>query len=357
MAAAACRAGSQRLFPVTFTFERLPECDERQFTQPLARSLGLELAEFPVDRCWLFEKPETLPAPLETAFQGWEAADREMCRSLRSNGCRALLTGQVGDYGSVGHDRLAYVWRLLRGDARVISEVLRRGRSLGWSPWQSFVRCFLRPVLPKALISWSRRFRGLTSGSGLPEWVCPAIAVHGEPPPGETGPTGLRRLIERDSLPARARFMLRGAAGEIVYWHDRGCAACGIEARHPFLDRRLVEYTARLPPEQIFRAGWDRIFLRRAVKGLLPDRSRLRSERTFFTSFTNESLRAYFHHLTEPEIRRWLTVRSGIIDPERLLGALRQCQGGHRRFADLYSSVLLELWLSENRASLAVCIG
>ena len=51
--------------------------------------------------------------------------------------------------------------------------------------------------------------------------------------------------------------------------YDRVAAACGIEPRHPFLDRRLVEFCLALPWEQKLSGGWTKRIVRRAMKGIL----------------------------------------------------------------------------------------
>ncbi len=49
-------------------------------------------------------------------------------------------------------------------------------------------------------------------------------------------------------------------------------AAHGIEIRHPFFDKRLVEFCLALPPGQSLKDGWTRSILRRALGGLLPEK-------------------------------------------------------------------------------------
>lgn len=55
-------------------------------------------------------------------------------------------------------------------------------------------------------------------------------------------------------------------------WHeDRTAAGNGIEARVPFLDHRLVELLAGLPPSTRARLLWDKRILRDGLVGILPD--------------------------------------------------------------------------------------
>ena len=52
---------------------------------------------------------------------------------------------------------------------------------------------------------------------------------------------------------------------------DRYAAAWGVEARHPFMDVRLVEFCLSLPSREKFRDGFTRSVMRRALTSRLPD--------------------------------------------------------------------------------------
>jgi asparagine synthase (glutamine-hydrolysing) len=54
-------------------------------------------------------------------------------------------------------------------------------------------------------------------------------------------------------------------------WHeDRTAAGNGVEARVPFLDHRIIELMASIPPARRGRLLWDKAVLREAVRDLLP---------------------------------------------------------------------------------------
>jgi asparagine synthase (glutamine-hydrolysing) len=54
-------------------------------------------------------------------------------------------------------------------------------------------------------------------------------------------------------------------------WHeDRTAAGNGIEARVPFLDHRIIELMATIPPERRASLLWDKRILRDAVRDVLP---------------------------------------------------------------------------------------
>jgi asparagine synthase (glutamine-hydrolysing) len=57
------------------------------------------------------------------------------------------------------------------------------------------------------------------------------------------------------------------------YWlrsGDRGFMGVPLEVRAPFLDYRVVEFAFRLPVTYLFREGWHKWILRKAVEDLLP---------------------------------------------------------------------------------------
>lgn len=64
---------------------------------------------------------------------------------------------------------------------------------------------------------------------------------------------------------------------------DRDAAASGREVRFPFWDRDLVEFMLSVPADQKLRNGWSRSLMRRAMKGRLPDKVRLRRDKHDFS--------------------------------------------------------------------------
>jgi asparagine synthase (glutamine-hydrolysing) len=65
----------------------------------------------------------------------------------------------------------------------------------------------------------------------------------------------------------------------LLKWEDRNSMWFSIEARLPFLDYRLVERTLSLSPDQIIRSGTTKYILRESMKGLLPEKIRMRQDR------------------------------------------------------------------------------
>ena len=79
------------------------------------------------------------------------------------------------------------------------------------------------------------------------------------------------------------------AMGACDYFRRRAASA-GASAHHPLLDVDLIELVLGLPPELSFSPGLDRPLLRAAMHGRLPERVRLRSDKSFFNSFVDDCL-------------------------------------------------------------------
>ncbi|HEX7176558.1 MAG TPA: asparagine synthase (glutamine-hydrolyzing) [Pyrinomonadaceae bacterium] len=93
---------------------------------------------------------------------------------------------------------------------------------------------------------------------------------------GSTDPyAGVRRLVEEtdaDSLLNRLLYAdTKTYLHELLMKQDQMSMAASIESRVPFLDHKLVEFSARLP-ERLKLRGWTtKYVLRRAMKGVLPE--------------------------------------------------------------------------------------
>lgn len=87
---------------------------------------------------------------------------------------------------------------------------------------------------------------------------------------------------------------------------DRSAMAFSVEARHPFLDYRLVNYCFALPDEAKINEGWQKWILRKSVPEM-PEAIRYRRDKKGFTTPQKdwienhkESFNEYLDYLPEP---------------------------------------------------------
>jgi asparagine synthase (glutamine-hydrolysing) len=64
---------------------------------------------------------------------------------------------------------------------------------------------------------------------------------------------------------------------------DRYAAHFSLEARHPFMDKRLIEFCLALPAEQKMSQGFGRVVMRRALSNILPETIQWRMSKADFS--------------------------------------------------------------------------
>ena len=251
-----------------------PSCDEHPFVQQVVdRSKTIQhnlpylspLTE--LDR--LLDSAKALPLTL------FYAASLHLFQTAQQNGVRVLLTGIDGD-NTVGHGR-AYLTELAAAQQweKLTAEIRGLCQHFGGSP-NSYLRRYVAPVLA----DWARQgqWRAFASGARAisREWdtsMPHLIWGYGVKPlvsgarckawDSVIRAEFRQRLTRSDPLERalgvredQAQGLLSGSLQANFAEYDQIAGRAGIEVRHPFSDRRLVEFCLALPPEQKVRNGW-----------------------------------------------------------------------------------------------------
>lgn len=78
----------------------------------------------------------------------------------------------------------------------------------------------------------------------------------------------------------------------LLKWEDRNSMWHSLEARVPFLDHRLVERILASPGDRIVRGGSTKVLLREGMKGILPEKIRIRQDKMGFGTPQDEWFRS-----------------------------------------------------------------
>src|SRR5262249_43707798 len=121
----------------------------------------------------------------------------------------------------------------------------------------------------------------------------------------------------------------------------------GIEARHPWSDKSLIEFYVRLPLRFKVRAGWTKYLVRKAAAPWLDQRVRWNKEkdhlgRRFYEPLLGHSKQEIIHVLAIAD-----SIMGKYVDTKRL-ASLRQRDGDAEpyRRGELYDAMTLAFWLS-----------
>ncbi len=288
----------QPLHTFSNVFDEATASDEREFIETVATRPGIKpeyiflddsSAMVDCDR-WLpyFDEP-----PHNTIhFGDWESAKR-----ADGVGVDVVLSGGLGDsavdYGLGLLPQLFRTgrWRLL------YRELQAMGRINGASTRQVFTHHVLNPLVPESVTDWTDQLRGrpvfeARQNPALnPEFVN-RIGLRSRY--RTLRPTGSVR--KRSGRRWQRRSLLSGQATATFETADQIGALFGVEPRHPFTDKRLIEFSLAIPSTQQLKDGWTRSIIRRSMDGLLPGKIQWRPWKTsmshgFWNALSNEDYR------------------------------------------------------------------
>jgi asparagine synthase (glutamine-hydrolysing) len=268
-------------------FDAARGSDEREFMAPAVEMGGLEHHQLVVDPASPLTDLERL---LELSGEPYShmalSLQHQANCAARAAGVRVLLDGNYGD-AVVSH-----------GTGRV-AELLRAGR-LG-AAWREFAglagrwrpnrtsaiatmawTTAIKPLLPEFVRQAARSARRLRQPD-RPFWaantpVNPALAWRLDRDAALHAHIETRARRFRDTR-AENRFSLAKLPA-MPELYNRIAAGPGLDLRHPYLDRRLVEFCLGLPAEQRLRDGWNRLIQRNAMRGILPEAVRQRRSKS-----------------------------------------------------------------------------
>ena len=131
---------------------------------------------------------------------------------------------------------------------------------------------------------------------------------------------------------------------ELLMKQDQMSMAASIESRVPFLDHRLVEFAATLPPRFKLRGFKTKWILREAVKSILPPEILTRPKMGFPVPFA-VWMRGPRQSMARDVLLDRRTRERGIIDPAAVTRLIHAHASGERDGSDAIWSLLnLELW-------------
>lgn len=314
----------ERLHTFTLTFESVPECDESNYAEEVIAQGGFVPHYVAGDALGPLSNLEELYTLLDDRSVGGNQHNVwAMLKAGRDAGVRVMLDGIDGD-NTVGHgfrylSELAEggAWDVFAREVRVLVErhrdadhghpferavgslnslvtqqaypvleklaeekcvvklaraVLALRREFGVSPRQTLGSVWRRLLVPRAVLQ--RRKRVYVSEGG--EQMLAAL---------DSGFVSRVRIRERMETSLVDSYLAEAALGEREYQQRLLGSAMlqllltttshfgshfQIEPRHPFMDRRLIEYCLALPPSLSLRNGWPRYFLRKSLETVMP---------------------------------------------------------------------------------------
>ncbi len=130
---------------------------------------------------------------------------------------------------------------------------------------------------------------------------------------------------------------------ELLMKQDQMSMAASIESRVPFLDHKLVEFTARMPREMKLRGATTKWILREAMKGILPAEILQRPKMGFPVPVGNW-FRGSFKHIVDEYVLGERTMDRGILDQKFVRSLVAWHMSGENHDERIWSLVNFEMW-------------
>jgi asparagine synthase (glutamine-hydrolysing) len=132
---------------------------------------------------------------------------------------------------------------------------------------------------------------------------------------------------------------------DILTKQDKMSMAHGIEARVPFLDHELVEFTLRLPPSLKLRRGVSKFILRKYAARLLPRATVRRRKMPFYVPAERYLAEPAFQELVADTLSERAVKARGLLEPQAVTRVRNSMQTGEFIFVkQAISLMMLELW-------------
>jgi asparagine synthase (glutamine-hydrolysing) len=205
--------------------------------------------------------------------------------AARRAGLKVMLDGQGADEQLAGyHGCFSYYFASLVKQRRFVTLLHAMLQRRAWHnvSFLDQAGAFLFPLLPAQLAGRLRRKRQVLVQHN---WLDgEALRPHLGRSPLETARQSIGRP-EIDGIGDLCVVQTQSSSlGMLLHWEDRNSMAHGVEARVPFLDHRLVEFSIGLGDRHKIVGADTKRVLRRAMTGILPDKVRYRRDKLGFAT-------------------------------------------------------------------------
>jgi asparagine synthase (glutamine-hydrolysing) len=133
-----------------------------------------------------------------------------------------------------------------------------------------------------------------------------------------------------------------------LLWADKTGMNFSLETRFPFLDHHLVEKTLSLNSDAYIKKGYTKVIMRNALKGILPEKIRLRKDKIGFSTpeeewFMDKNLLDLLHEVVYSESFK----NRGYFNVKNCKVQLENYRRTKKGSSDFWKWIHLELWFRQ----------
>ncbi|KAB8330903.1 lasso peptide isopeptide bond-forming cyclase [Scytonema tolypothrichoides VB-61278] len=145
------------------------------------------------------------------------------------------------------------------------------------------------------------------------------------------------------------RGLTQGVLSYTLERADQYAAMFSLEARHPFMDKRLIEFCLALPSDQKLYQGWGRMVMRRGLEGILPEKVQWRGGKADLSANFDDGLLNRDRQLLDEVMFNQIGYLEKYIDSDFLQAAYQRListpnEVRHEDITPIWQAVTLALW-------------
>jgi asparagine synthase (glutamine-hydrolysing) len=231
-------------------------------------------------------------------------------------GVKVMLDGQGADEQLAGyHSAFHYYGADLarRGQWKMLARMMLERRRWHGSPLLQQIKHFTLPLLPSALTHRLRtRYRAVAEHDWLDSDAFRTI--HPDRTALDIAAQSVDLLPPHDIASLCTTLTHASNLQMLLHWEDRSSMAHSIEARVPFLDHRLVEFSLGLGGQHKIVGGDTKRVLRSAMDGILPEPVRQRRDKLGFATPENLWFRGPLKPMARESVEDCFRVAPGVLN-------------------------------------------
>ncbi|MEN6553064.1 MAG: lasso peptide isopeptide bond-forming cyclase [Methanobacterium sp.] len=343
------KKGKYSLKTFSGTFETVPESDERYFIEKAVDSYNFDPSFIEIDKIsplkdigdFLLFRDQPMIYP--NTFMSWE-----IFRKASEEGVRIVFDGADGDaIVSFGNGFLPELFRTLRWK-KLLFEINGQSKILNISSYKITFNILLYMLVPNIL---KRMKKFLQEFFREPRSKTRIIN-----PDFSNRMDLIKRSCEiykndlkiTEAKTSHYHLLNSRYSQEVMEFIDGICSPFPIELRHPFYDKRLVEFCLAIPTEQKLWNGFDRVIMRRAMNNILPVEIQWRKRKSNLAPNFHKNFLEFEQEQIEEIIFRNTNLIKDYVDIDKLQEIYKHYNAGDIKDGiNVWQATILALWLQK----------
>ena len=340
------RLGDLKLETFTGKFAEGDAYDETKYAKEVAKSIDSIYNEILItdqqfldsieDIIWYMDEPEAGPG----VFSQYQVAN------YAAQKVKVVLGGQGGDETFIGYTRylIAYFEKMLKRNIQEGGEYYQNiFRDMTPSLYQMHgYEPMMRDFFAQGMFEDdSKRYFRMTNRFSANQSIFTADFLAEDYKPYEEFEKIFSKYPKASIINKMSYFDLKTFLPSLLHVEDRTSMAHGLESRVPFLDHRIIEFTAKIPPHIKFKNGVAKHLPKKVFRNIIPDSVLDRKDKKGFPTPTNLWFKTSLNSWVKDLLSDQRTLDRGLYDKKELL---KMVDGTSEYNRALWGIINLELW-------------